>query len=96
MSRARSIQPRTGGRLALGAVAAFGALLLTLTGCSREFTPTGAVAVEGFDGLFRSCDGPVLIYYSSRAGSSDAIEGMFYGVPECTGEATDEPQPNGQ
>jgi hypothetical protein len=72
---------------------------LALAGCSRTIDPVaaGGTPVPGFPGLYRTCDGPTLIYfYSASDGRPDGIESMFYGVPECTGDPQGEAIPGGQ
>lgn len=63
--------------LKLAAVGAAAALVLT--GCAKEFDiqGTGAIQVPGSGGIYRFCDGPTLIYFTSRSGSEDELEAIW-------------------
>lgn len=52
-----------------------------LTGCSREVdvSVTGAMSVTGATGLYRFCDGPVLIYFTKISGSADEYDWYWPG-----------------
>jgi len=90
------IQPRTGGRLALGAVGVLGVALLALTGCSAktiDLAATGAQQVPGSGNLYRFCDGPLAIYFSNYGGgAADEYEFIVYDSPFCATGDPNTPQ----
>ena len=55
------------------------AAMLALTGCAKEIDEegVGAVQIPGSGGIYRFCDGPTLIYFTSREGSEDEIEAIW-------------------
>lgn len=53
-----------------------------VTSCGKEISPqqTGATKVEGTDGLYAFCHGPMLVYFTDISGSDDIVEAVWPGL----------------
>lgn len=63
--------------LTIGLASVFG---LGLTGCAKnvDLQTSGATKVAGTSNLYKFCDGPTAIYFSSWSGQSDEYEFIVY------------------
>ena len=68
-------------RKVIAAIAAVVAML-SLAACGKEISPqqTGATKVEGTDGLYAFCHGPMLVYFTDISGSDDIVEAVWPGL----------------